>query len=152
MNKKKAIKVIETHLRNYKSYKAAIFNLQKQLDSILPNLTASYEYKAGSAGVFKIWSSTEQAVLDRLESATALQIHEQMRNYKMIISSIDKALNALGEHEQLYVELRYFKGFSVEKVAREMNFSLPSLFRLRRRVLDRLTISLANVNIVFGDL
>ena len=152
MNKKKAIKAIENHLYNYKSYKVAVRNLQNQLDSIMPNLTTSYELKEGSTGVFKIWSSTEQAVLDRLESARALQIHEQIRNFKMIISSIDEALNALGEQERLYVELRYFEGLNTERIADKMSCSVPNLFRFRKRVLDRLLISLSNINIVYGDL
>lgn len=152
MNKKKSIKIIETHLRNYRSYKVAIRNLQNQLDLIMPNVTTSYELKEGSTGVFKIWSTTEQVVLDRLESARALQINEQMRNYQIIIDSIEEALNALGEQERLYVELRYFEGLNTERIAERMNCSIPNLFRLRKRVLDRLLISLSNVNIVYGDL
>lgn len=152
MNKKKSIKIIETHLRNYRSYKVAIRNLQNQLDLIMPNVTTSYELKEGSTGVFKIWSTTEQVVLDRLESARALQINEQMRNYQIIIDSIEEALNALGEQERLYVELRYFEGLNTERIADKMSCSIPNLFRLRKRVLDRLLISLSNVNIVYGDL
>lgn len=152
MNKKKAIKAIENHLYNYKSYKVAVRNLQSQLDSIMPNLTTSYELKEESTGVFKIWSSTEQVVLDRLESARALQINEQIRNYQIIIDSIEEALNALAEQERLYVELRYFEGLNTERIADKMSCSVPNLFRLRKRVLDRLLISLSNVNIVYGDL
>lgn len=152
MNKKKSIKIIETHLHNYRSYKVAIRNLQKQLDLIMPNITTSYELKEGSTGVFKIWSSTEQVVLDRLESARALQINEQIRNYQIIIDSIEEALNALGEQERLYVELRYFEGLNTERIADKMSCSIPNLFRFRKRVLDRLSISLSNVNIVYGDL
>lgn len=152
MNKKKSIKIIETHLRNYRSYKVAVRNLQNQLDLIMPNVTTSYELKEGSTGVFKIWSTTEQVVLDRLESARALQINEQMRNYQIIIDSIEEALNALGEQERLYVELRYFEGLNTERIADKMSCSIPNLFRLRKRVLDRLLISLSNVNIVYGDL
>jgi len=152
MNKKKSIKIIETHLRNYRSYKVAIRNLQNQLDLIMPNVTTSYELKEGSTGVFKIWSTTEQVVLDRLESARALQINEQIRNYQIIIDSIEEALNALGEQERLYVELRYFEGLNTERIADKMSCSIPNLFRLRKRVLDRLSISLSNVNIVYGDL
>mgnify|MGYP001371618106 CR=1 FL=1 len=152
MNKKKSIKIIETHLRNYRSYKVAIRNLQNQLDLIMPNVTTSYELKEGSTGVFKIWSTTEQVVLDRLESARALQIDEQIRNYQIIIDSIEEALNALGEQERLYVELRYFEGLNTERIADKMSCSIPNLFRLRKRVLDRLSISLSNVNIVYGDL
>lgn len=152
MNKKKSIKIIETHLRNYRSYKVAVRNLQNQLDLIMPNVTTSYELKEGSTGVFKIWSTTEQVALDRLESARALQINEQMRNYQIIIDSIEEALNALGEQERLYVELRYFEGLNTERIADKMSCSIPNLFRLRKRVLDRLLISLSNVNIVYGDL
>ena len=152
MNKKKSIKIIETHLRNYRSYKVAIRNLQNQLDLIMPNVTTSYELKEGSTGVFKIWSTTEQVVLDRLESARALQIDEQIRNYQIIVDSIEEALNALGEQERLYVELRYFEGLNTERIADKMSCSIPNLFRLRKRVLDRLSISLSNVNIVYGDL
>ena len=149
--KKQAIRVIERHLRNYKTYKVAIKNLQKQLDYIMPNITASYELKEGSTGVFNIKSSTEEAVLDRLESARALQLHEQIRQYKLIVESIDEALEALGEQEKRFIQLRYFEGRSIEKAAEELHCSVQNAFKIRSHALDRLVISLKDVSRVFVE-
>src|SRR5690606_6163329 len=107
-DRKKVIRVIERHLRNYKTYKVAIKNLQKRLDYIMPNITASYELREGSTGTFNIRSSTEDAALDRLESARALFLHEQIKQYRLITESIDEAIEALGEQEKNFVVLRYF--------------------------------------------
>ena len=150
-DKKKSIRIIERHLRNYKTYKVAIKNLQKQLDYIMPDITANYELKEGTTGTFNITSSTEEAVLDRLESARALHLHEQIRQYKLITDSIDEALEALGEQERSFVRLRYFDGWTVEKTADELHCSVQNAFKIRSHALDRLSISLKDVSRVFVE-
>lgn len=150
-DKKKSIRTIERHLRNYKTYKVAIKNLQKQLDYIMPNITANYELKEGTTGVFNIKSSTEEAALDRLESARALYLHEQINQYKLITESIDEALGALGEQEKRFIQLRYFEGRSIEKAAEELHCSVQNAFKIRSHALDRLVISLKDVSRVFVE-
>lgn len=150
--KKQSIKMIERHLRNYKSYKVAIKNLQKQLDYIMPNITANYELKEGSIGTFAIASTTEQAALDRLESARVLQIHERMQQYQLIVDSINEALDALSEQEKQFIRSRYIEGYSIEKTAQELHCSTQNAFRIRAHALDRLLISLQDVSRVFVEL
>lgn len=144
-DKRKAIRGIENHLRNYKTYKTGILNLQKQLDDILPNITTTYEKVEGSTGTFNIKSKTEDAVLDRMTGWRALAIIEQQREYETIIRSIDEALNALGEKEREFVQHRYIEGKEMENVARVMNFHVQACFKMRNRVFDKLMISLNNV-------
>lgn len=151
-DKKKSIRTIERHLRNYKTYNVAVKNLQKQLDYIMPNITASYELREGTTGVFNIRSSTEEAVLDRLESARALLLHEQIKQYKLITESINEALGALAEQERKFIELRYFEGRSIEKTAEELHCSVQNAFKIRTHALDRLVISLNDVSRVFVEL
>jgi len=150
-DRKKVIRVIERHLRNYKTYKVAIKNLQKRLDYIMPNITASYELREGSTGTFNIRSSTEDAALDRLESARALFLHEQIKQYRLITESIDEAIEALGEQEKNFVVLRYFEGKSMEGIAMELHCSVQNVFKIRTNTLERLLISLSDIDRVFVE-
>ncbi|GAB7387383.1 hypothetical protein BSNK01_12190 [Bacillaceae bacterium] len=145
MDKKKAIRMLEEHLRNYKTYKVGIKNLKKTLDDILPSITTNYTIREGTNGSFDITSKVEQAVLDRLESSRAIYLREQINVLETIVDSIDEAVEALGENEKEFVRLRYFEGYPMEKVAQEMNFSINNCFYVRRQILDSLLISLRNI-------
>ncbi|WP_236018171.1 hypothetical protein [Alicyclobacillus suci] len=58
----------------------------------MPSMTARYDLAEGSHGTFFISSSTEKYAIDRIESKRALDLHEQIAHYQMIVDSIDKAL------------------------------------------------------------
>lgn len=145
MDKSKAIKIIEHHLRNYKTYKIGIKNLQKSLDDILPQITTNYTLREGSSGSFDITSNVETAVLDRVEGSRAIYLKEQMLELQEIIESIDEAVGALGERESNFVKLRYFEGMSIEQVAPKIHMSKDGVFLIRKQVLSSLTISLRNI-------
>lgn len=144
-DKKKAIRTIEHHLRNYRVYKIGIINLQRQLDDIMPTITTTYEKVEGSTGTFNIKSKTEDAVLDRMTSWRALQMSEQKREYQNIIDSIDASLTALGEKEREFVQLRYIEGREMESTSQKMNFSIQRCFQIRHIVIDKLLISLDSI-------
>lgn len=143
--KTKAIKSIERHLRNYETYRTAIKNLKKQLDYIMPELTASYDVAEGSNGTFNITSQTEQYAIDRIESRKALELHEDIQKYQIILESIDESLNVLDDIEREFVKLRYFKGYNVTKVADELDFSEKHVFNIRKGVFDKLVIALKGI-------
>lgn len=145
MDKKKAINIIEHHLRSYKTYEIGIENLKKSLDDILPQVTTNYTLREGTNGSFDITSKVEDAVLDRLEGSKAIYLREQIRELETVLSSIQKALNALGDDERYFIKTRYIDGFSIIKTAQSMNMSEQNCFRLRNQVMDKLLISLRNI-------
>lgn len=143
--KKETEKRIEYHLRKYWTYISAIKNLAMELEYILPGITASYEYKEGSAGTFVITSKTEQAVLDRVESARAVHLNEQKKRMEIIVKSIETALDMLSKEETEFVKLRYFDNQSHVNIANQFSCSESYLFTIRKNVLDNLRISLMHL-------
>lgn len=145
LSKKEQIRKIENHLRQYKTYKVGIKNLHKQLDYILPTMTANYEIREGSAGSFVISSSTENCAIDRIESKRALDLHEQIQMYSLIVESIDNALLELPEQEREFITLRYFNSLSINRTAETMGYTADNIFRIRKQAFDKLTISLSSL-------
>lgn len=143
--KKKEIRAIEGHLRCYKSYKVGIRNLQKQIDYIMPSMTAKYDLAEGSHGTFVISSSTEKFAIDRIESKRALDLHEQIWQYQVIVDSIDEAIKSLTEEERSFVEARYFNQWSIKKTAEALGYSEKNIFVIRNRTMDKLLICLRNI-------
>jgi DNA-directed RNA polymerase specialized sigma subunit len=145
MDKSKAIKIIEHHLRNYKTYKIGIKNLQKSLDDILPQITTNYTLREGTSGSFDISSKVETSVLDRVEGSRAIYLREQMLVLQGLVESIDEATGALGDRENTFIRLRYFEGMTVEQVAPKIHTSKENVFLIRKQVLASLIISLRNI-------
>ena len=142
------IKQIEKYLRQYKTYKIGVMTLQKQLDYIMPNITATYEIADGSVGTFRLTSSTEQYAIDRIESKRALIIYEDIERYNLIINSIDRAVSELDELEKEFVELRYINRKTIAQTTIEMGYSEKHIFNIRKNVLDKLLISLRGLLIM----
>jgi DNA-directed RNA polymerase specialized sigma subunit len=138
-------KAVELHLRLYKTYEATIANCKRQLDYMLPSAVISYDFNSGGSG-FHI-STTERSAIDRLESKKAIDLHETIERYTLMIKSINKALECLEPSERAFVEFRYFKQFSLEQIAFEMSYSVRSVFSLKGQALEKLTISLTNIMI-----
>lgn len=138
-------KEIEHHLRHYRSYKIGIANLKKKLDLFYPNITTNYELREDRSSVFTVRSTTEETALHRLESKEALDIHETISKYQLIVDSIDEALKEMTETEKRFIQLRYFECKSFDHITNEMNFSIRTINRIRSRVLNKLSISLRNL-------
>lgn len=143
--KKKDFKIIEGHLRNYRNYLAGIKNMNKQMDYIMPGITASYELREESMGAFVFSSSTEKFAIDRIESKRALQLHEDIMIYELITNSINTAMAELEDDEREFVELRYFNNYTILMTAEKMGYSERQVFLIRNTVRDSLIISLKNI-------
>ncbi|MGG3737211.1 sigma factor-like helix-turn-helix DNA-binding protein [Aeribacillus pallidus] len=142
---KRQMIAVENLLRHYHYYKSGIKNLKKQLDYIMPGITANYEIQEGSTGSFVIQSKTEKYAIDRIESKRALDIYEKIQEYEIIVSSIESSLEVLSEEEKQFVTLRYFENKSIKVVAYNMNCSERSVFNIRENVLHKLSISLSGI-------
>lgn len=147
-SKAEQIKIIEKHLRHYKEYKIGLMTLQKQLDFIMPKITP--KYMEGSRGMFNVTSSTEIYAIERLEGKQARMIRADIERYKLIIESIDNAISELDGLEREFVNLRYIERKTMSQVAVMMGYSEKHLFNLRRKIMDKLLISLRgliNINV-----
>lgn len=140
--KTKQIKKIEKHLRKYTTYKIGLVSLQKQLDYIMPDITATYELTEGNNGTFKINSLTKDYAVDRVESKKALMLHEDMERYNIIIESIDEAVSDLDELERKFIEVRYINRKTIAQTSIELGYSEKHIFNVRNQVMDKLLISL----------
>lgn len=143
MSKHTKEKKIEGHLRHYKTYLVGIVNCEKQLEYIMPNITANFDFVGNSSFIA---NSTEKIALDRIESLRALELHETIKRYKHIVESIDRAIGELTELETSFVNLRYFNLMQMGEVTTVLGYAEEkSVYRIRRHVLDKLLISLKNL-------
>lgn len=144
-NKATKERTIETHLRHYNTYRVGIQNCEKQLDYIMPSLVTGYNTD-GNNSFFYVSNNTERVALDRVESKRAIDLREEIEQYKIITESINRAFHELKEQERLFVELRYFDCLPMFEVKTKMGYSEEkSVYRIRRHVLDKLLISLNNL-------
>jgi hypothetical protein len=145
MNKLAKERIIERYLRHYKTYKVGIKNLQMQLDYLMPSLVSSFTYD-GSHPIFFIANDTEKVAMDRIESRRAIDLREEIEQLMIIIESIDNGFNQLQDKEKEFVDLRYFNKKEIWEVKQLMKYAEEkSLYKIRRRALDSLLISLNNL-------
>jgi DNA-directed RNA polymerase specialized sigma subunit len=144
-NKATKERVIEAHLRHYNTYRVGIINCQKQLDYIMPSLVSGYKTD-GSSSIFYISNNTEKVALDRIESKRAIDLKEEIEQFKIVVDTIDNAYEELKTQEKEFVRLRYFECLPIYEVKTKMGYSEEkSVYRIRRHVLDKLLISLNNL-------
>lgn len=140
-----SIRKIENHLRNLASYRTGIKSLEKQLEYIMPNTTASYELREGGFS-FTVRSSTEDVALDRIEGKRALDIRERIGRYQIIIDTIEDALADLKPLQRKFIELRYFQELTFMEIAPKLGYSAESsVFTIRNQAFHRLLITCAGI-------
>lgn len=145
LNRESKERIIEGYLTKYGTYKIAIRNCEMQLDYMLPSLTVRFDSDGTSASYY-IKNDTEKVALDRITSKRALDLREEIEQYKLIISSIDNALAELSETQREFVRNRYFLGLKMYEIKDKMHFSEEkALYRIRKQILDKFSISLNNL-------
>ena len=145
LNKALKERLIESHLRYFETYKIAIINLKKQLEYILPTLTTRYDFDFDGNHTFTV-NDTEKVAIDRIESKRALDLHEEIKQYQIIVESIENAFQQLKPIEQQFVKERYFECLSMEEVTKLLGYAqAKSAYQIKKRVLDKLQISLSNL-------
>ena len=138
-------RIIENYLSKYNTYMIGMRNCQKQLDYIMPTLTARYEVD-GQRSAFYISNNTEQVAVDRITSKKALDLLEEIEEYRLIVTSINEALHDLDEEQLEFVKHRYFQGKKMYQIKDLMGYSQEkALYRIRNQILDKFVISLKNL-------
>ena len=144
-NRETKERIIENYLSKYNTYLIGIRNCQKQLDYIMPTLTARYETN-GERAAFYIANDTEKVAIDRITSKQALDLFEEIEQYRLIVNSIKEALKDLDEEQLEFVNYRYFQGKKIYQIKEIMNYSQEkAVYRIRNQILDKFGISLKNL-------
>ena len=95
---------------------------------------------------YVVSDSTANIALDRIEGKRALDLREEIERYKIITTSIERALKELKQQEMDFVQYRYFEYLPIQAVKQRLGYSEDkSIYRIRRHVLDKLLISLNNL-------
>ncbi|MFD2627394.1 hypothetical protein [Oceanobacillus kapialis] len=122
--KRDRVKLIEFYLKNYRTFKVANSNLQKQLELLM---------------------NVDQQNLPSMQSVDNEKLVAIRKNYNetlLIEKSIENAVYDLSPIEQQFINSRYFKRHSIEKTAQTIGYSKASVYVLRSRIMDKLLISL----------
>ena len=144
-NRETKERTIENYLSKYNTYLIGIRNCQKQLDYIMPSLTARYETN-GERATFYIANDTERVAIDRITSKQALDLFEEIEQYRLIVTSINEALCDLDEEQLEFVKHRYFQGKKMYQIKEVMGYAQEkALYRIRSQILDKFSISLKNL-------
>ena len=139
-------RMLENHLRFYKTYLVGIKNCEEQLEYIMPNITTKFGADNHGAFFYVVSDSTANIALDRIEGKRALDLKEEIEKYKIITTSIDRALKELKQQEKEFIQHRYFECLPIHEVKVKLGYSEEkSIYRIRRHVLDKLLISLNNL-------
>ena len=101
-------RILENHLRYFKTYQVGVKNLEQQLEYIMPSLVTNYGVDSGGSSFFSISNTTEKFALDRIEGKRALDLREEIERFKLITSCISNALEDLKEKERDFVQLSLF--------------------------------------------
>lgn len=123
-----------------------IKNCEQQLEYIQPNITTKFGADDHGAFFYVVADSTCNIAIDRIEGKRALDLKEEIERYKIITSSIEKAMAELKQQELDFVNHRYFDCLPMHEVKTKLGYSEEkSVYRLRKHVLDKLLISLHNL-------
>jgi DNA-directed RNA polymerase specialized sigma subunit len=121
--KKDKIKLIEYYLKHYTTFKVANDNLQRQLQYLTPDENQSH------------------LSMNSDEKEKIIIIRKKLNETLLIENSIENAISNLDMIEQKFINLRYFRNYSIEKTAQTIGYSKASLYVLRSRIMDKLLIS-----------
>lgn len=77
-----------------------------------------------------------------IEKKTHNSNHRVNEDYKMLTINMEKAMGLLSNNEREFLELRYFKDWTIVKIALEMNYSEQMLFRIRKKLIGKMYFAL----------
>lgn len=130
---KSEIRQLEDLLRSYPDFKMTMLNLKKSLELNISIRTTTYSDNKG-IGTSTKFSPTEEAFLDRCKA------NERIEEYQSLIDLVEHGLSLLSFDERQFIEMRFFKRFSISKISNEMLYSVRQIHRIRKKALDRLLI------------
>lgn len=128
---------LEELLRNYQTLKITIRNLEKSLNHDIAIRTTTYSDNKRISTPTK-FSPVEESFLDRCKA------NERIESYQRLVDLVEHGLSLLSFEERQFIEMRFFKRFSIAKISNEMLYSVRQIHRIRKKALDRLLIALSS--------
>ncbi|QTM98438.1 transcriptional regulator [Sediminibacillus dalangtanensis] len=125
--RKKLIKIIEKHLKNYNNYKVAAINIKEQIERLLPTQR-----------------STESTKMD-YPTDSFKKLENELAEVEVLMESIERAVAELSPVEKEFIKYRYFNNWSINKSAMEIGYNDKALFTIRNQAMDKLIISMGGL-------
>lgn len=137
-----AYKKIEEMLYNYPKAKAEIENIKLDIEEMqdIVEIKGVRNNPKGSTPTYAFNSSVENELINREEKLTERieGLCRLLRSKERFIQKIDNALDTLSENGQQLVKLKYFKKYTIERVAEIMDVSTSTVIRSRKEVVGEL--------------
>lgn len=131
-------KKVEGMLYNYKNTVIKIENKRIDLEELENDYrglgSISYEERTQSTNAFS--SSVENEIIKRDEKI--IKLRNEIKIMQNNILRIDNALKGLRDYEKSLIEMKYFKNFTHEEIADELNFEVDSITKIKSRVINKL--------------
>lgn len=130
---------IEEMLYSYPRAKAEIENIKLDLEEIqdIIGIRGSTDSPKGSTPTYAFNSSVENEVINRDEKLPERieGLNRVLRSKERFIQKVDNALETLNENGKTLIQLKYFKKYTIERVAEFMNVSTSTVIRSRKDVI-----------------
>lgn len=135
-------KKVEEMLYSYPKAKAEIENIKLDLEEMqdIIGIKGTTNDPKGSTPTYAFNSSVENEVINRDEKLPERieGLNRVLRSKERFIQKIDNALESLDENEKTLVQLKYFKKYTIERVAELMNVSTSTIIRNRKDAMAEL--------------
>lgn len=131
MSRDKAIELAEEYLRSYEDIKVHIEILEEE-KKVLAEMIATLpaiEYDSVKVQASATGNPTEQNAMSLLEKS--LYIDSDLKNSRLTIYKIDRALNELNEIQKKVVYLTLIKNYNWNNVSYRLGYSERQLRRIR---------------------
>lgn len=145
MNKQeynKTYKKIEEMLYNYPKVKAEIENIKLDIEEMedIVGIRGVSDNLKGSTPTYAFNSSVENEVINREEKLPERieGLCRVLRSKERFIRKVDNALETLNENSKQLVQLKYFKKYTIERVAEVMDVSTSTVIRGKKEVVAEL--------------
>ena len=145
MNKQeynKTYKKIEEMLYNYPKAKAEIENIKLDIEEMedIVGIRGASDNLKGSTPTYAFNSSVENEVINREEKLPERieGLCRVLRSKERFIRKVDNALETLNENSKQLVQLKYFKKYTIERVAEVMDVSTSTVIRGKKEVVAEL--------------
>lgn len=123
------IKSIQAIKDNLEDAVAELEEIRKR-DPLARTKSAS-EYPNGNSGRCENHISI---ILDSKDKALSAQIHE----WKTMLNDYNKGYRLLNMNERKVLDLRFIKGYSIEKTANELSFSIQYIKKIQNSMLRKM--------------
>lgn len=127
---------VEGMLYSYNKVKAKIENIKLEIEELndFVGIKGAGDGVRGSTPTYTITSSVENEVIAREESLPLKiqKLERELRSKERFVRSIDNALNTLEEADLMIIQYKYFRKYSIDKIAELLDISDSTVQRNKK--------------------